>query len=59
MFMKDMLREYIKNSELRVFNDRIRVRLSKELAVKYDNGSYYNDLNNMDKYFQMIDTLNI
>lgn len=54
-----MMREYIKNSELRVFNDRIKVRLSKKLAVKYDNGCYYNYLNNMEKCFQMIDTLNI
>lgn len=59
MCKKNMMREYIKNSELRVFNDRIKVRLSKELTVKYDNGCYYNYLNNMDKYFKLIDTLNI
>lgn len=59
MYKKNMMREYIKNSELRVFSDRIKVRLSKELAVKYDNGCYHNYLNNMNKYFQMIDTLNI
>lgn len=59
MYKKNLMREYIKNSELRVFNNRIKVRLSKELAVKYDNGCYNNYLNNMDKCFQMIDTLNI
>lgn len=59
MYKKNMMREYIKSSELRIFNDRIKVRLSKELAVKYDNGCYYSYLNNMDKCFQMIDTLNI
>ena len=59
MYNKNMMREYIKNSELRVFNHRIKVRLSKELVIKYDNGCYNNYLNNMDKYFQMIDTLNI
>lgn len=59
MYKKNMLQEYIKNSELRVFNDRIKVRLSKELAARYDKGCYYNYLNNMDKGFQMIDTLGI
>jgi len=59
MYKKNRMREYIKSSELRIFNERIKVRLSKELAVKYDNGCYYNYLNNMDKYFQMIDKLNI
>lgn len=33
MYKKDMLKEYINNSELRVFNSRIKVRLSKELAT--------------------------
>ena len=59
MYKKNIMREYIKNSELRIFNDRIKVRLSKELAIKYDNGCYYNYLNNMYKCFQMIDRLNI
>ena len=44
MYQKDKLREYISNSEIRVFSDNIKVRLSKELAKKYDNGSYYNAL---------------
>lgn len=59
MYKKDALREYIKNSELRIFNDRIKIRLSKELAIKYDKGCYTNYLINMDKYWSMIDTLNI
>lgn len=59
MYKKNQMREYIKNSELRIFNDRINVRLSKELAIKYDNGCYYNYFNNMNKYLQMIDTLHI
>lgn len=59
MYKKDMLREYIKSSQVRVFSDRMKVRLSKELSVKYDNGSYFNYLSNMDKYFKMIDTLGI
>lgn len=59
VYEKNPMREYIKNSELRVFNNRIKVRLSQKLAMKYDNGCYFNYLNNMDKYIQMIDTLNI
>lgn len=59
MYQKDILREYISKSELRVFSEKIKVRLSKELAEKYDNGSYSNYLSNMQKYLDMIDTLNI
>lgn len=59
MYKKNMMREYIKNSELRVFNNRINVRLSKELAVKYDGGDYHNYLERIEKYLKMIDTLNI
>jgi hypothetical protein len=33
------LREYIEKSELRIVNDDLRVRLSPELAVKFDAGS--------------------
>ncbi|MDD6244479.1 MAG: hypothetical protein PUB03_02320 [bacterium] len=42
MYKKDYLRDYIKQSEIRVFNDKIRIRLSSELATKYDNGAYKN-----------------
>lgn len=49
MYKKNILKEYISKSELRVFNDKIKVRLSKELAKKYDDGSYTNYLNNMQK----------
>ena len=48
MYKKNILKEYISKSELRVFNDKIKVRLSKELAKKYDAGSYTNYLNNYD-----------
>ena len=33
------LKEYIKNSELRIVNDKFRVRLSADVAKKYDNGA--------------------
>ena len=32
MYEQDLLREYINNSELRIFSKEIKVRLSKELA---------------------------
>jgi len=59
MFKKNLLREYIQNSELRVFNDRIKVRLSKGLAEKYDKGAYENYLKNIEKFYDMLNNLNI
>ena len=59
MYQKDVLREYIKKSELRLFSDKIKVRLSKDLALKYDQGHYQNYLKNIQKCFDMINTLNI
>ena len=59
MYQKDILREYISESESRVFSKKIKVRLSKELAEKYDNGSYNNYFLNLQKYLDMIDTLDI
>lgn len=59
MYEKNALKEYIKNSELRIFNNRIKVRLSKDLTIKYDKGYYTNYLNTIEKYWCMIDTLNI
>ena len=59
MYKKNILREYVQNSELRVFSEKLRVRLSKELAEKYDNGAYDNYLKNMEKYFNMLNSLNI
>lgn len=59
MYEKNKLKEYIKNSELRAFNKDIKVRLSKELAIKYDKGYYNEYLNNISKYIKMIKKLNI
>lgn len=59
MYQRDFLRDYINTSELRVFSSQIKVRLSKELAQKYDKGIYNNYLNNMETCFNMINTLNI
>lgn len=58
-YKKNKLKEYISNSEIRVFNNKIKVRLSKELAKKYDKGCYDNYLKNMKNCFEMIETLNI
>ena len=59
MYKIDALREYIEKSELRVFSNKIKVRLSKKLASRYDQGCYNNYLSNMLKYIDMIDTLGI
>lgn len=59
MYEKNKLKEYIKNSELRVFNKDIKVRLSKEFTIKYDKGYYNEYLNNISKYLKMIKKLNI
>lgn len=58
-FKKDKLREYIKNSELRVFNDNIKVRLSTELASKYDNGLYNNYLEYTNECYELLLNLNL
>ena len=47
MYKKNLLREYIKNSELRSFKGLINVRLSSELAKKYDKGLYDNYFNHL------------
>lgn len=59
MYEQDLLREYINNSELRIFSKEIKVRLSKELAQKYDQGYYNNYLKNIQMYLNMINTLEI
>ena len=59
MYEKDSLREYIESSELRIFSKEIKVRLSKELALKYDRGCYNNYLESIQMYLNMINTLEI
>lgn len=58
-FKKDNLREYIKNSELRIFNENIKVRLSKELAIRYDNGFYDNYLEYTSECYKLLYNLNL
>lgn len=59
MYEKDVLKEYIFNSEIRVFSKEIKVRLSKDLAIKYDKGLYKNALLNIQNCLQIINSLNI
>ncbi len=59
MYQKDTLREYVQNSELRIFSNRIKVRLSRDLAIRYDKGAYTDFLSKLDEVFALIDTLHI
>lgn len=59
MYQKSLLKEYIKNTELRVYKDTINIRLNSDLAKKYDNGIYNNYLEHMYEYYQNILSLNI
>lgn len=58
-FKKDKLREYIKNSEFRIFNENIKVRLSKELAIRYDKGYYDNYLEYTNECYKLLYKLNL
>lgn len=59
MYQKSLLKEYIKNTELRVYKDTINIRLNSDLAKKYDNGIYNNYLEHMYKWYLDILSLNI
>lgn len=53
------LKNYIEEAEIRVLNNNIRIKLSKDLAKKYDKGFYNNYLLNLEKCYQMLMDLNI
>lgn len=59
MYEKDELKEYIKKSEIRIFSDKIKVRLSNTLAKKYDKGIYKNYLIRLQNEFEMLEKLKI
>ncbi len=59
MYEKDNLLEYINNSELRVFSNNIKLRLSKELVSKYDEGVYTNYLTRFQLELDMLMALKI
>lgn len=55
MYKKDLLREYVQNSSLRIFKNTIYVRLSEDLSKNYDDWSYDIYLNSMyDCYNQLL-----
>lgn len=55
----DKLKEYIEKSEIRQFNERLTIRLSKELADNYDKGIYKDYLEINSKHIELLDSLNI
>lgn len=59
MYKKDLLREYIQNSSLRIFKNTVYVRLSEDLAKKYDAWLYNNYLNCIYDSYQQLLSLNL
>ena len=59
MYKKDLLREYVQNSDLRIFKDTLYVRLSEGLAKNYDDWLYNNYLNCMYDSYQQLLSLNL
>lgn len=59
MYKKDLLREYIKYSNLRIFKEIIRIRLSDDLLKNYDDWLYNNYLNSMYNSYQQLLSLNL
>lgn len=58
-YPKDKLQEYIDNSELRVYSANIKVRLSKELSLKYDKGAFNEYLKYTENCIETLKKLNI
>lgn len=59
MYKKDLLREYIQNSSLRIFKNTIYVRISEDLAQNYDNWLYDIYLNSMYDYYNQLLSLDL
>ena len=53
------LRDYIKEAELRDYNGKIKVKLSKDLAQKYDQGVYDEYLSEMETIWNLIGRIGI
>lgn len=58
-FQISPLRQYIENFVLRIVNPNFYVRLSPELAKKYDNGAYKYQLNLYANYIKEIQNVHI
>lgn len=59
VYRKDTLKIYIENSVLINANENFRIRLSKELAKKYNDGLYENGVKHFENYIQQINSLNL
>ena len=58
-YQKNLLREYIQNSCLRIFNNLIYIRLSKDLTENYDKWLYSDYLNSMYKAYKELLSLEL
>jgi hypothetical protein len=59
MYQDDKLKEYINTSILKTVNQTLRIRLSKELSKKYDEGIYDNAIEAFKKYTKQIQNLKL
>jgi hypothetical protein len=59
MYQKDVLKKYIDDSVLIEINTNLRIRLSKQLEVKYNDGKYTNAINHFENYIEQISSLNL
>ena len=58
-YKSDKLRAYIQNSQLRMVNKDLKIRLSKELAKKYDRGVYNNSIKNLKEDIKQVKKLGL
>ena len=54
-----LLKNYLDDSVLISFNDKLKIRLSKELEEKYNKGLYDAYINNFSNCIEIVDTLNL
>lgn len=59
MYKKNLLREYVQNSSLRIFKDYIYVRLSEDLARNYDSWLYNNYLDSLYNSYEQLLSINL
>ena len=59
MYTGDKLKKYIEESVLKVVDEDFCIRLSKELAEKYDSDVYASAINNFKNYISQIKNLNL
>ena len=57
--MYQKLKNYVENSKLIELNNEIKIRLSKDLVQKYNQGLYQNYLTKMEKCYELIKKVNI